>query len=152
MKVKVIKSVNNRAFSLVELIIVIAVMAVLVGVMAPQYMKYLEKTKKTSDCAAISVILDACEVIALDPNTEWNSSDPIEIKITTAGATYTGGAATTLNEFVPGSSVVLESADWGDIEIEAIKSVDGRVTFDISDVDQKTEINRYSTAIAERLE
>ena len=33
------KSLTNKGFSLVELIIVIAIMAVLVGVLAPQYIK-----------------------------------------------------------------------------------------------------------------
>ena len=35
------KKINNKGFSLVELIIVIAIMAVLVGVLAPQFMKYV---------------------------------------------------------------------------------------------------------------
>lgn len=39
------KSLTNKGFSLVELIIVIAIMAVLVGVLAPQYVKYLNKSK-----------------------------------------------------------------------------------------------------------
>ena len=36
------KSLTNKGFSLVELIIVIAIMAVLVGVLAPQFIKYLK--------------------------------------------------------------------------------------------------------------
>lgn len=35
------KSLTNKGFSLVELIIVIAIMAVLVGVLAPQFLKYV---------------------------------------------------------------------------------------------------------------
>ena len=37
---------NNRAFSLVELIVVIAIMAVLVGVMGPHFLKYVGDNKK----------------------------------------------------------------------------------------------------------
>ena len=35
------KKMDNRGFSLVELIIVIAIMAVLIVALAPQYLKYL---------------------------------------------------------------------------------------------------------------
>lgn len=43
------KKLNNKGFSLVELIIVIAIMAILVGVMAPSLMKYIEKTRYSAD-------------------------------------------------------------------------------------------------------
>ena len=43
------KSLTNKGFSLVELIIVIAIMAVLVGVLAPQFIKYVEQSRKSTD-------------------------------------------------------------------------------------------------------
>lgn len=43
------KKMNNKGFSLVELIIVIAIMAVLVGVLAPQYLKYVTNSKISTD-------------------------------------------------------------------------------------------------------
>lgn len=43
------KKMNNKGFSLVELIIVIAIMAVLVAVLAPQYMKYVERSRNSTD-------------------------------------------------------------------------------------------------------
>ena len=43
------KSLTNKGFSLVELIIVIAIMAVLVGVLAPQFLKYVERSRKSTD-------------------------------------------------------------------------------------------------------
>lgn len=43
------KKLNNKGFSLVELIIVIAIMAVLIGVLAPQYMKYVERSRNSTD-------------------------------------------------------------------------------------------------------
>lgn len=43
------KKLNNKGFSLVELIIVIAIMAVLIAVLAPQYMKYVERGRNSTD-------------------------------------------------------------------------------------------------------
>lgn len=43
------KSLNNKGFSLVELIIVIAIMAVLVGVLAPQFIKYVGQSSRATD-------------------------------------------------------------------------------------------------------
>ena len=36
------RTLNNKGFSLIELIVVIAIMAILVSVLAPQFMKYVE--------------------------------------------------------------------------------------------------------------
>lgn len=44
------EKMNDKGFSLVELIIVIAIMAVLVVVLAPQYLKYVERSRNSTDC------------------------------------------------------------------------------------------------------
>lgn len=59
---------NNKGFSLVELIIVIAIMAVLIGVLAPQYMKYVEKSRQSADGTTINEYVDALTVVASDPS------------------------------------------------------------------------------------
>lgn len=43
------KKMNNKGFSLIELIIVIAIMAVLVAIIAPNLTKYLGKSKQETD-------------------------------------------------------------------------------------------------------
>lgn len=43
------KKMNNKGFSLIELIIVIAIMAVLVAIIAPNLTKYLGKSKSQTD-------------------------------------------------------------------------------------------------------
>ena len=53
------KSLTNKGFSLVELIIVIAIMAVLVGVLAPQFLKYVERSRKSTDCQNATSIVTA---------------------------------------------------------------------------------------------
>ena len=48
------KTLTNKGFSLVELIIVVAIMAVLIGVLAPQYLRYVEKTRLQRDNTGIA--------------------------------------------------------------------------------------------------
>lgn len=43
------KKMNNKGFSLIELIIVIAIMAILVAIIAPNLTKYLGKSKSQTD-------------------------------------------------------------------------------------------------------
>ena len=60
------KKLNNKGFSLVELIIVIAIMAVLIAVLAPQFLRYIERSRLQSDNTAIGEIANACKVAATD--------------------------------------------------------------------------------------
>lgn len=60
------KKMNNKGFSLVELIIVIAIMAVLVAVLAPQYMRFVERGRVASDNDNILAIESAMQVHSVD--------------------------------------------------------------------------------------
>ena len=62
------KSMGNKGFSLVELIIVIAIMAILVGVMAPQLMKYVEKSRVVADMQVADTVRTAIMTAMLDPS------------------------------------------------------------------------------------
>lgn len=61
------KKLNNKGFSLVELIIVIAIMAVLVGVLAPQYLRYVERSRESADLNTMDAIVSAVEIYSADP-------------------------------------------------------------------------------------
>lgn len=122
MKKNATNKLNNKGFSLVELIIVIAIMAVLVGVLAPQYIKYVEKSRRSADGATVSEIASAMQVIASDPS----------ISLKTTGATYTyskdasdnkklvasSDLAALLTDYNVDASYELKSADFQNASIE----------------------------------
>lgn len=60
------KELNNKGFSLVELIIVIAIMAVLMGVLAPQYLKYVKQSKISTDITNAEEMATAINVAVAD--------------------------------------------------------------------------------------
>lgn len=62
------EKMNDKGFSLVELIIVIAIMAVLVVVLAPQYLKYVERSRNSTDMQNVTTLVTACQVYAADPD------------------------------------------------------------------------------------
>lgn len=48
------KRLNNKGFSLVELIIVIAIMAILVGIVGTQVLPYIDKAKEAKDIQIVT--------------------------------------------------------------------------------------------------
>ena len=83
------KKMNNKGFSLVELIIVIAIMAILIVVLAPQYLKYVERSRNSTDMQTATEFMDACEVYAADPEAAhpFKGGDTFSITATSGGAT-----------------------------------------------------------------
>lgn len=73
------KKMNNKGFSLVELIIVIAIMAVLVGVLAPAYLRYVEKSRKSADVQAMDAVMSAMEAAAIDPSLNFGTEKTMEV-------------------------------------------------------------------------
>lgn len=136
------KKMNNKGFSLVELIIVIAIMAVLMVVLAPQLLKYVEKTRLQKDNSAISEIANAIKVACADekiinniPSTgvkfETNDGEGT-VKEFTFSATAATGTTLLENELasVIGTSVKTSSTSYrdSDVKISIQVTSDGKVS------------------------
>ena len=70
------RTLNNKGFSLIELIVVIAVMAILVGVLAPNVLKYVEKSRVSADTQVADTVRTAVLTTLLDPDPTIQAAKP----------------------------------------------------------------------------
>lgn len=89
------KSLTNKGFSLVELIIVIAIMAVLVGVLAPQFIKYVEQSRRSTDIQNAENIKTAVLADIADGTLTSTSTSDISVEYT---GTTAGFKASSISE------------------------------------------------------
>lgn len=75
------KSLTNKGFSLVELIIVVAIMAVLIGVLAPQYLRYVEKTRLQRDNSSIAEVANVIKMASAE--------ESVVTQLSSGAVTYT---------------------------------------------------------------
>lgn len=125
------KKMNNKGFSLVELIIVIAIMAILIVVLAPQYLKYVEKSRNSTDLQSITEFKDAIEVWAADPDA-GTINDPTSGTLSTAfkkGAKFTltcdadtnGGVGAISGAVNDGDKAVASALDQAGLSLDKVK-------------------------------
>ena len=109
------EKMNNKGFSLVQLIIVIAIMAILSAALAPQLMKYIEKSRKSTDqssCTSIESCVNAAlaeEKIYKEVASKGNGADVvIKVKVDDSTGTITFNAEKLGDNNTTGTSISSE--------------------------------------------
>ncbi|MCH5258948.1 MAG: prepilin-type N-terminal cleavage/methylation domain-containing protein [Lachnospiraceae bacterium] len=138
------KKMNNKGFSLVELIIVIAIMAILIVVLAPQYLKYVEKSRNSTDLQSATEFKDACEIWAADPDagatsstTPFKKGDTFTITVTNTGISGTLPAAVQSALDNAGVSTTkfkcVSKTNWNQMVLDLKVNNNGSITWTYSD-------------------
>lgn len=138
------RTLNNKGFSLIELIVVIAIMAILVGAMAPQVTKYIEKSRKSADAQALGTLYTAVITELLDPDV---TTKPATGTITIGdGGKVSGGTFT----FTPGVLKTMGISTSSNFQLKSkAYSKDGNtitVTVNESEGSVKIEVPSADTA------
>lgn len=142
--VKETKKLNNKGFSLVELIIVVAIMAVLIGVLAPQYLKYVEKSRESADLDNYEAIVSAIEIYAADPTNSIPVGTLTFTKASPASADAAGNLDTVLKDAgITIGNLKTKSNKYGNGTITvSTNSTTGVVELTFSNADVKVALGR----------
>ena len=130
------KKLNNKGFSLVELIIVIAIMAVLAGALAPALITYIEKSRISTDKQTADTIRSAFQAALADDTIYDATISDSDISGTytpgTAGLALTGVSDTSckdqVNDNVKPANVKIKSKKaWNETAFQVRITTDGDV-------------------------
>jgi len=106
------KKLNNKGFSLVELIIVIAIMAILVGVVGTQVIPYLEKSRQGKDMQVFSA-WNTAGMSAYSMNADKaNASKKVTITILDGSVTVVNSDGSGANSATASGATDGEKAIW----------------------------------------
>lgn len=135
------KKMNNKGFSLIELIIVIAIMAILVAIIAPNLTKYLGKSKKKTDAKNADEIAQQLQTAITDYETDNGElcADTKNVKLKwTAPATAVddhgtaaapAGFLTIVNDNITNST---KSKENGNFATAIISKASGKYTISVT--------------------
>jgi prepilin-type N-terminal cleavage/methylation domain-containing protein len=132
------KKMNNKGFSLVELIVVVLIMAIIAVALAPQVMRWVENSRKSNDIEAYGSLVNAIQVAGTDEAVLKQIKEKKEITFTASGVGGLEGALLTavqrtLPELKDSKSMKVQG-DWsnspavcnsGNFKITVTKAADG---------------------------
>ncbi len=103
---------NNKGFSLVELIVVIAIMAVLVGVLAPMFIRYVEKSRESTDLQNLDSIITTIEAYCADKD-NIGSGVAVTLKLgaPVEDPTLSGSSTLGINAELIAAGIIAKSGD-----------------------------------------
>ena len=112
------KKLNNKGFSLVELIIVIAIMVILVVVIAPQYTKFVNNSRVSGDVQTAQTLATAIDIAVSEGSNPFDATktDGLDFsKISGAdtlpGSKFSGGTFAVTGNNTDGVSKITLSYD-----------------------------------------
>jgi len=144
------KKMNNKGFSLVELIIVIAIMAILIAVLAPQYLRYVEKSRLQADNSAIGEVANAVKVAVANDRIASEISNGDNYTFNTSAETPSFAGRTNLNSelsTVIGSQVQLKSNTYKNATNKPKITINVGATIEVSGSDYIKEVGDTATGI-----
>ena len=113
------KNVNNKGFSLVELIVVVLIMAIISVSLAPQVMKWVDNARIAADVNSYNSLIAQCQIALTDKDAfaELGSSNGYLITITSSGTTIAAKTGLDVDNMIAAMDE-LDSA-WADIVVKA---------------------------------
>ena len=85
------KKMNNKGFSLVELIVVVMIMAIIAVALAPQVMKWVENSRIANDVTTVNSVASAAQVATTQTEVlqEVAGAEGMTIKVSSSGVVVT---------------------------------------------------------------
>ena len=113
------KKMNNKGFSLVELIVVVLIMAIIAVALAPQVMKWVENSRKSTDIENYNALIEAANVAATNEKViEELKTGTQTISMTSTNTTVTSsGSGVAKTEFEKALTSTLPN--WNNTAITA---------------------------------
>lgn len=119
------KKMNNKGFSMVELIIVIAIMAILAGALAPTLIKYVNKSRMSSDVSNAQQVASAVQEAYSDPSSNADVGSLSAGTYTVSAIAGMGVFGDNFDEILGGFNGKVKYTKGGDTELQVVITTSG---------------------------